>query len=365
MTSKVETKKKINLSITNPKVFDAIKLIIAILIALAITFVLLLLISNDAVYGLKTILTGPLQKSRYFGEVITRTIPYAFAGLGCALIFKSGAFNLGAEGIFTIAGVAIAAVATTDLSSMAGLHPYLCVLAGMVVGAILTTIPAILRATLNINEMVSSLMLNSVYSCVSLYIIRNYMLTTTTSTIGSKDYIQSAIFGYIYEPLKITPCLIILLVCTVIVYLIMYKTKLGYQIRLSGTNAQFAEYSGINSMKLSIETSMIAGALFGIGSACQLLTQTTFFQPDKSVAGIGFSGNLLAMLGKNNPIGVVISSFFIQYLEKGTNVLYFKDQSVPSEIVAIVEGVVILLISSQYFLRSFREKKLLKDGLEK
>ena len=171
MTSKA--KKKINFSITNQKVFDALKMTIAILISFAITFVVLLLISDDAVNGLVTILTGPLQKTRYMGEVITRTIPYAFAGLGCALIFKSGAFNLGAEGIFTISGVAVAWVATQDLTGLGAFHPYLCVLAGALIGALLTTIPAILKATLKVNEMVSSLMLNSIYSGVAVYIIRN------------------------------------------------------------------------------------------------------------------------------------------------------------------------------------------------
>ena len=74
---------------------------------------------------------------------------------------------------------------------------------------------------------------------------------------------------------------------------------------------------------------------------------------------------LLSMLGRNNPIGIVVAAFLIKYLERGTSVLYFVDRAVPSEIVAIVEGIVILLISSQYFLRGFREKRLLKEGLKK
>ena len=73
---------------------------------------------------------------------------------------------------------------------------------------------------------------------------------------------------------------------------------------------------------------------------------------------------LLSMLGRNNPIGIVIASFLIKYLEQGTAILYFVDNSVPSEIVAIVEGIIIMLISSQHFLRKFRERQLLKEGLE-
>ncbi len=360
-----EKKAKMNLSITNPKVFEAVKMVISILIALAITFVVLCLISDNPVRAIVTILTGPLSKRRYFGSVIESFIPYAFSGLAAGILFKSGAFNLGGEGIFIISGVSVAAVACNAFTTSHMLHPVLCILAAAVTGGILMIIPSFLKAKFSTNEMVVSLMLNSIYSGIAMFLIRKYLLTTTTSTIGSRDYLATAKIGYIYEPLRISPCLILLICATIIMYLIMFKTRLGYQIRLAGTNPKFAEYSGMSAFRLAIITAMIAGILCGIGSACQLLTQTAFYQPDRSLTGIGFSGMLLSMLGRNNPIGIVIAAFMIKYLEQGTGVLYFVDRAVPAEIVAIVEGIVILLISSQYFLRGFRERRLLKEGLEK
>lgn len=362
MTEKA--KKKVNLSITNPKVFEAVKMVISILIALALTLVILCLISDNPMQAIKTILTGPLTKKRYIIAVIERTVPYACAGLAAGLIFKTGAFNLGYEGIFTISGVAVSAVAINAVTTSGILHPALCLLAGAACGGILMIIPAFLRAKFGTNEMVVTLMLNSVYSGISLFIVRTYMLSMTTSTIGTPDYLPTAKFGYLSENLQLTPTFIILLVITVLLYLVTTKTKFGYQMRVAGTNPKFADYSGINSFKLAIVTAVIAGVLCGIGAGCHLLTQTAYFQPDKSLVGIGFSGTLLAMLGRNNPIGIVVAAFFIQYLEQGTQILYFLDKAVPSEIVAIIEGVVILLISSQYFLRGYREKKLLKEGLK-
>ena len=363
MTEKSE--KKLNLSITNPTVFEAVKMIIALLIAFVIMFVVLCLISDNPVHAFVTILTGPFAKRRYFGAVIESFIPYAFAGLAAGILFKSGAFNLGAEGIYIISGVAVAAVACTAVTTSHFLHPILCILAAAAVGGVLMIIPSFLKAKFGTNEMVVSLMLNSIYSGIAMHLIRKYLLTKTTSTIGSRDYLKTAKIGYIFEPLRISPCLLLLIVCTIILYLVMYKTRLGYQIRLAGANPKFAEYSGISAFKLSIATAAIAGVLAGIGSACQLLTQSSFYQPDKTAVGIGFSGMLLAMLGRNNPIGIVIASFLIKYLEQGANVLYFSDTSVPSEITAMIEGIVILLISSQYFLRGLREKKLLQEGLGK
>ncbi len=357
--------KKLNLSITNPRVFDAVKLLCALLIALVITFLVLCLISKNPVNAFFTILTGPLSKRRYFGAVIESFIPYAFAGLAAGILFKSGAFNLGAEGIYIISGVSVAAVACSSITTSGFLHPILCVLAAAVTGGVLMIIPSFLKAKFGTNEMVASLMLNSIYAGISMYLIRTFLLTKTTSTIGSKDYLPTAKIKYLYEPLRISPAFILLIIVTIILYLVMFKTKLGYQMRLAGANPKFAEYSGISAFKLAIITAAIAGVMAGTGSAIQLLTQSSFYQPDKTVTGIGFSGMLLAMLGRNNPIGIVVASFLIKYLEQGANVLYFSDTSVPSEIVAIVEGIIILLISSQYFLRGFREKMLLKEGLKK
>ena len=102
--------KKLNLSITNPRVFDAVKLLCALLIALVITFLVLCLISKNPVKAFFTILTGPLSKRRYFGAVIESFIPYAFAGLAAGILFKSGAFNLGAEGIFVMSGLVISLI---------------------------------------------------------------------------------------------------------------------------------------------------------------------------------------------------------------------------------------------------------------
>ncbi len=358
-------KKKIDLSISNPKVFEVVKLLISIAIALAITFVVLIMVSNDPFNALKTILTGALTKRRYFGGVIESFIPYAFAGLAAGVLFKSGAFNLGAEGIFIISGVSCSAIAVSNLTSSAALHPVLCILASALTGGILMIIPSFLKAKFGTNEMVVSLMLNSIYAGVANYIVRTYMRPATSSLIATANYQATARIGYIYEPLRITACFILLIVTTAVLYLMMNKTKLGYQMRLSGTNPKFAEYSGMSSFKLSIYTAAIAGVLCGMGAGCYLLTQTSFYQPSQALVGIGFSGMLLSMLGRNNPIGIVVSSFLIKYLEQGTNILYFVDKKVPSEIVAIVEGIIVLLISSQYFLRGLREKKLLKEGLEK
>ncbi len=356
--------KEYKLSISNPKLFDAIKMAIAILIALAITFVILCLISKDPINALKTILLGPLSKRRYIGAVIESFISFAFAGLAAGVLFKAGGFNMGAEGIFIITGAVVAWIASSPVTSSPILHPILCYLGAMLVGGILMILPSFLKAKFGTNEMVVSLMLNSIYAGVTAYIVRTFIATQQRGSVSSKDYLASARIGYLYEPLRISACFILLIIVTIGLYLMMNKTKLGYQMRLAGVNPKFAEYSGVSAFRLSITTAVIAGVLCGMGSTTQLLTQTSYYTPAQSLVGIGFSGMLLSMLGKNNPIGIVIAAFFIKYLEQGAAILYFVDNAVPSEIVSIVEGIIIMLISSQYFLRRLRERQLLKEGLE-
>ena len=351
-------------SISNPRFFEAVKMLLSILIGLSITFVILCLISSDPVNALVTILFGPLSKTRYIGATIESFIPYAFAGLAAGVLVKTGAFNLGAEGIYIISGVAGAAIAVNPVTDSPILHPILCFLGTMAVAGVLMIVPSFLKAKFDTNEMVVSLMLNSVYAGVAAYLVRNYLGTVKRGGVTTADFLPTAKIGYIYEPLKISVCFILLLAVMIALHLMMTKSKLGYQIRVAGTNPKFAQYSGISAFKLAISAALIAGLLCGMGAATGLLTQNTYYRPSQSLVGIGFSGMLLAMLGRNNPIGIVIASFFIKYLEQGAAILYFTDRSVPSEIIAIVEGIIIMFISSQHFLRKYREQQLLKEGLE-
>ena len=352
------------ISISNPKVFDAVKMFISILIALAITFGILCLVSSNPVNAIVTILTGPLTKTRYIGGVIESFVPYAFAGLAAGVLFSAGAFNLGAEGIYILSGTVVTAIAINPVTTSPILHPILCYLGAMAFGGLLMILPSFLKAKFGTNEMVVSLMLNSIYAGVAAYIVRNFLGTLKRGGNSSKDYLATARIGYLYEPLRISACFVLLIAVMIILYLVMKKSRLGYQIRLAGSNPRFAEYSGISAFKLAISTAAIAGVLSGMGATSALLTQTAFYTPSQSLVGIGFSGMLLSMLGRNNPIGIVVAAFMIKYLEQGTAILYFVDKSVPSEIVAIVEGIIIMLISSQHFLRKFRERQLLREGLE-
>lgn len=370
MINKVNNKKKI-FSITNEKFYNFIKLVIAVLLGLTLAFIVLCLVSDDPVSAFVTILVGATRKPRYIGLVIEKFMPFVFAALSYCILFKCGFFNLGGEGVVVASGLVLSFAACSEKLSALGavVHPIVCILVAALVGGCLMLIPAFFKAKFGANELVLSLMLNSAYMGVATYIIKYHFLSNSTSLIASPNFLETCKINYFpgefCEKFHISPMLIFVLLATIIVYFAMYKTKLGYQIRLVGENPSFADYAGINSFKLSIITNFICGALCGCGAACYLLTQADYFQwTGNASSGIGFSGSMLAMLGKNNPLGAFIATFFIKYLEQGAIVLYYNDTSVPSEIIVIIEGAIVLLVSSTYFLRGLREKKLLKEGLE-
>ena len=370
MTSKVNNKKKI-FSITNEKFYNFIKLAIAIFLGLALAFIVLCLVSDDPVTAFITIVSGATKKPRYIGLVIEKFMPFVFAALSYCILFKCGFFNLGGEGVVVASGLVMSFAACSETLSSLGnvLHPIICILIAALVGGCLMLIPACLKAKFGANELVLSLMLNSAYMGIATYIIKYHFLSNSTSLIASPDFLETCKVNYFpgefCEKFHISPMLIFVIVATLIVYFVLYKTKLGYQIRLVGENPKFANYTGINSFKLSMITNFICGVLCGCGAACYLLTQADYFQwTGNASSGIGFSGSMLAMLGQNNPIGAFIATFFIKYLEQGAIVLYYNDTSVPSEIIVIIEGAIVLLVSSTKFLRGLREKKLLKEGLE-
>lgn len=358
-------------SITNEKFYNFVKLFIAILLGLALAFIVLVLVSDDPVTAFVTILTGSLKKPRYMGLIIEKFMPFVFAALCYCILFKCGFFNLGGEGIVVASGLVLSFVACSEkISALGGvIHPIVCILVAALVGGCLMLIPAFFKSKYGANELVLSLMLNSAYMGIATYIIKYHFLSNSTSLIASPNFLETSKVNYFAnafcEQYHISPMLIFVIVTTVLVYYIMFKTKLGYQIRLVGENPKFARYAGINSFKLAMLANFICGVLCGCGSACYLLTQADYFQwTGNASSGIGFSGSMLAMLGQNNPIGAFLATFFIKYLEQGAIVLYYNDTSVPSEIIVIIEGAIVLLVSSTYFLRGLRERKLLKEGLQ-
>lgn len=339
--------------------FEVIKTLIAMVVALLVTLFILFFVSSTPVESFIKLLVAPVSKVRYFGNVLETMVPIGFAGLATALLFKTGLFNLGTEGIFYISGVFTAFLASRMFNNPL-IDPLLVILLSSLFGGLVALIPAYFKVKYNTNELVLSLMLNSILYGIGLYVIKTLIRATDVPSLASEKFLESTkLFVFIPNTRTHIGVIIFLITC-VLVAIMMYRSKLGYAIRMTGMNPNFAKYSGMNAFVLFLVVHFISGVLAAMGSSIELLGMYERFTWI-ALPGLGFTGALIAMLGKNNPIGVLIASFGMAYIKTGAEIMS-RTSDVPVEMVAFVEAILVFLITSEYFLKRYKDKMLLKKG---
>ncbi|MCF0109528.1 MAG: ABC transporter permease [Erysipelotrichaceae bacterium] len=350
------------LKLTDEVPFETLRILCAIGVALVLTFIVLCLVTPNPVEIFFQLLTFPLKSKFNFGYVIVKMVPLCFAGLATLLYFRTGLFNLSTEGIFYIAGVACTYFAINEniMTGNGFIDSAICILAAGVCGGLIALIPGFLKAKFNADEMVISLMMNSILFGIGYWIVLNFLAIPGVSGAKSADFIETARLAVIVKKTQIHSGVFIMLIMVVLVYLLLFKTKLGYSIRITGMNKSFAKYSGMNAFTLFLIVHFIAGFIGGMGSAVELLGVYKSFSWSQ-LPGLGFTGALMANIGKNNPIGVMVTAFGISYLRAAAQLLSNSNPAIDVTMISFVEVILTLLISSQYFLRKWREKQLLKE----
>ena len=265
---------------------------------------------------------------RAWGDMLFRATPVIMTGLSVAVAFKTGLFNIGAPGQYLMGTLVTLVIALGIPSSVvpAWLIWVLAFLGGMLAGALWGAIPGLLKAFLNINEVLACIMTN--------WLAAN--LVTWLFDISSfKNVAEGTKTGYIYKTTfngvatskmgldklfpdsQINGGILIAIVFAVIVYIIMSKTTLGYQLKACGSNRHAARYAGINDKRNIVLSMAIAGALAAAGAALYWLSGNTefFWYTAQSLPATGFNGIPVALLAVNNPIGVVFAGIFMAMLD--------------------------------------------------
>ena len=257
---------------------------------------------------------------KYFGSTLVKTVPLMLCGLSVLFAYKVGLFNIGAAGQY-VAGAGAALYLALALN-----QPwYVCVIGAMLAGAMLGAISGALKSYCNVNEVISCIMLN----WISLYVV-NMILTTvkeTTSpytvTISSTNpaaLIPSLGLGKLFSNNQyVTIALPIALLVSILIWVVLEKTKFGYELRATGNNKNAAKYAGMNEKRNIMLSMMIAGGLAGAGAALWYLNGKNDFMWNTygALPNDGFNGIPVALLASNNPIGVIFSSIFLRYIGKG------------------------------------------------
>jgi len=337
--------------------FEVLRTAIAIGVAFVILFVVIIFISDEPFTALHSIFIAPLSTLRNFGNVIEMMIPMMFTGLALSLVFSGNNFNLASEGAFLAGGIVVMVVIFT--TSMAALPTWILIfIVAAIVGAIIVGTPGYLKIKTGASELVSSIMINSIMVYVGIYILNKWFRDVDINGIGSLAYPKNMLFTSLIPGTRIHAGLIIAIVAVVGTYLIMYKTKFGYKIRMTGKNIQFAKVVGINITLTAMFTQFAGGAIAAIGGAVQALSMYTRFVWNIS-PGFGWDGVIVAILARNNPKHVPFAAFFYAYLRIGANIMA-RRSDVPAEIILVVQGIIILLIVSKKLTAKLEYRSLLK-----
>lgn len=247
------------------KRFELFRMLFAIAIALLVSFGIIFLVSSQPLTAIYTLITGPFKSRRNFANVIEAMIPLIFTGTGVCIMFSANQINLAGEGAFHIGGL-VSAVVALELGLSAGLSQAVAILLSGLAGAVFTAVPAVLKIKTNSSVLVSSLMLNYLAQWFATFILMHFICDPS---IGSGSYLipEELKLPAMIEKTRIHAGLIIALAAAVLGYFFLYRSRTGYELRLTGQNELFARYSGVSIVKVVLVSQLLGGFIAGVGGA--------------------------------------------------------------------------------------------------
>ncbi|CCQ96976.1 ABC-type uncharacterized transport system,permease component [[Clostridium] ultunense Esp] len=332
-----------------------ITLILSVALALLISFIIIFFVSDEPLYAIKAFIVGPFSTSRRLGNLIEKTIPLIFTGLAASIMFQAKQFSLIADGSFVIGGLAGTILALNLRLSPIATIPIILVLSA-IAGGLCAVIPAYLKSRWDTNEFVVSMMMNSILQLFAAYVLLNIIRDPESGFVASFLIPDQYHLSILFSGTRIHFGLIIAMIVTILAYILIYKTKLGYSIRMVGFNPNFAFYSGVKLSLIIFIVQIIGGSISGLGGAVEILGMYDRFQWQTS-PGLGFDGMTVAILASNNPIFVPIGALFIAYIRTGADVMARTSQ-VPNEMVYIIQGLVMIFVTANLLVNLFKDRKI-------
>lgn len=337
------------------KRFEMYRMFFAIVIALLISFVIIFCISEEPVKAIITMITGPLKSKRNIGNVIEAMIPLLFTGTGVCIMLSANQINLATDGAFQLGGL-VAAAAVLHM----GLPSVVALILAMLVGALFCMIPAFMKIKTGANEMVASLMLNYVSLWFCTFVLMHFMLDPSVGSASYKLPAESELLTLV-KGTNVHIGLILGLLGVVVGYVFLYKTRIGYELRLTGENEAFARYSGINVVKVILVSQLVGGMFAGLGGGVEIMSPIYARFSWLALLGFGWDAIILSTLVKNNPIYIPFAALFLAYLRTGASIMA-RSTDVTLEIVQITQGIIIMLVVAEQFLSKIRHKLIAKEA---
>ena len=297
-------------------------------------------------YG--ALLEGSLSNPKAIANTLNSATPLIFAGLSVAFGFRAGLFNIGANGQLLV-GAFCAAIVGTIPGLPFPIAIIAALLAGAFGGAAWGFIPGALKAWRGAHEVVTTIMLNS-----TAYLFLNLIASSTFKDPGATfprtpDIQLPAVLPILIENTRLHAGILVAIATALVIWFLLFKTTLGFEIRTVGANASAARYAGIRPAFITILTMSIAGGLAGLGGGVEILGITKNY-PAEYIVSYGFDGIAVALLGRAHPLGVIGAALLFGVLRAGSGAMQ-RASDIPVDIISIVQGVILLFVAAQVIIQ--------------
>lgn len=344
--------------------------VIAIITAFVVCTVILILFKKNPMVAYVALFKGSLGNSNNFGETLVQVTPLILTGLSVAFAFRCGLFNIGAEGQFIMGALAAVWVGWGLHGLPPVIHVTITIIAAALAGGIWAAIIGWLKVKMGSHEVINSIMMNFIALYFSNFIVLRIL--NVKDKAFSVDILDSAKLWRFSEALpmfkhaRVSLGIVIALVLAVAAWYVLNKTIKGYEVRAVGFNQHGAEYGGINVGRSIILAMFISGVFAGVAGG--IMTTGLQYRVDSmsGFIGYGMDGIAVALVGANNPIGVILSAFMFGVLQKGGPMMQL--QGIPKEVVGIIQGVIILFVAANFakvIHENMKLSKMAKENLKK
>ena len=348
------------------RLVDGLLPVFATLAALLIGAVMLLLLKVNPIEAYKALWDGAFGSSNAFAETLVKATPLLLVAIGICISFRGDVINIGGEGQMIIGAILATWVGLTFTTLPGWVVITLAMLAGFLGGAIWGGIPGFLKAYFSVNEILSTVMMNAIAVQLMNFLLRGPMIDPAQAEVASQIP-QTARLLEIFRLPRFIPTrlhfgALIAVVLAILVYILLWRTTLGYRIRAVGQNPHAARYAGIKVPRYIVLALLFSGAFAGLAGAIQVYGVNYRMITDGSASGFtgsaGFNGIVAALFGQLHPLWSIPASVLFGALLVGANSMQRMVQ-VPSALVIALNGLVVVFVVSSEILRRRRQKRRL------
>lgn len=335
--------------------------VLAVVTALAIGAVIIWATKASVSKAYQGLLEGAFGNVRNLTETLVIATPYTLAGLAVALGFRCGLFNIGVEGQFYMGALCSVFVGYAVKGLPVYVHLPLALCAGALGGAVWGAIPGLLKAKLGAHEVINTIMLNYIAVKTVDYLVKNPMRDATSTIPRTPNVEPTAMLPQLLPPYRVHLGLIIAIVAIFVVYWLLWKTTLGFEIRTVGANPDAAKYAGMSVTRNFVLAMVLSGALAGLAGTGEVLG-TNHNLPAAFISGYGFDSIAIALLAKSHPFGILPAALLWAALRNGAGLMQVR-AGISIDLINIVQGLVIVFIAADEIIRWLYRIKRPKDEM--